>query len=202
VQPNVVYEPRPFDLRGLRGISNQTIAMHLALYQGYVKATNDLTERIASLVHKDGIERNEAPEYSELKRRLGFEYNGMILHELYFENLIAGGAGDLEPRSAFAKSAEVSFGSVDRWRSDFIGVSGMRGVGWAICYQNPANRRLSNHWVSLHDVGNVAGFRPILVMDIWEHAYLLDYAPSQRARYLDAFFENMNWPVVTRRLSD
>jgi superoxide dismutase, Fe-Mn family len=201
MQPNVIYKPRQFDLAGLHGISNQTLEMHLKLYQGYVKATNDLTERIESLIRADGIERNEAPEYSELKRRLGFEYNGMILHELYFENLIRGGAGALEPRSMFGKAAEASFGSVDRWHTDFVGVSGMRGVGWAVCYQNPANRRLSNHWVSLHDVGNVAGFRPILVMDIWEHAYLLDYAPTERARYVEAFFANVNWPLVAQRLT-
>jgi superoxide dismutase, Fe-Mn family len=76
----------------------------------------------------------------------------------------------------------------------------MRGVGWAICYQNPANGRLSNHWITLHEVGNVSGFRPVLVMDVWEHAYLLDYKPSERQKYIEAFYSNIDWNVVHKRL--
>ena len=76
----------------------------------------------------------------------------------------------------------------------------MRGVGWAICYQDPTGDRLSNHWVTLHEVGNIAGFKPILVMDVWEHAFLLDYKPSERAEYIDAFFTNINWKTVEQRL--
>jgi Fe-Mn family superoxide dismutase len=200
MKTSIVYKPRHFDLSGLKGISDKTLEVHFGLYEGYVRATNQLAERIDALLHERGIEKEEAPAYSELKRRLGFEYNGMLLHELYFENLMRAAPGGPEPRSGFAKAAEGSFGSLERWRTDFVGVGSMRGVGWAICYLDPANQRLSNHWVSLHHLGNVAGFRPILVMDVWEHAYLLDHAPSERGRYIDAFFSNVDWRAVERRL--
>ena len=93
----------------------------------------------------------------------------------------------------FAKAAESSFGSYEIWKADFVGIGKMRGVGWAITYQNPVNGRLSNHWITLHETGNVAGFDPILVMDVWEHAYLLDYKPAERPKYIEAFFSNIDW---------
>ena len=141
------------------------------------------------------------PAYSELTRRLGFEYNGMVLHEYYFENLMkGGGTGDPATGSKFVKAAEAAFGSYDVWKADFVGIGKMRGVGWAICYENPANGRLSNHWITLHETGNVAGFSPILVMDVWEHAYLLDYKPAERPKYIEDFFTNIDWNEVTKRI--
>jgi len=76
----------------------------------------------------------------------------------------------------------------------------MRGVGWAICYHDPSSGRLSNHWITLHETGNVAGYNPILVMDVWEHAFLLDYKPSEREKYIEAFFFNINWDTIEDRL--
>jgi Fe-Mn family superoxide dismutase len=76
----------------------------------------------------------------------------------------------------------------------------MRGVGWAICYENPANGALSNHWITLHETGNVAGFNPVLVMDVWEHAYLLDYKPADRPKYIEAFLSNVDWARADKRL--
>jgi Fe-Mn family superoxide dismutase len=141
------------------------------------------------------------PAYSELTRRLGFEYNGMVLHEYYFENLMSGGgSGDPAKSSQFVKAAEETFGTYEIWKADFVGIGKMRGVGWAICYQNPANGRISNHWITLHETGNVAGFVPILVMDVWEHAYLLDYKPAERPKYIEAFFSNIAWGAVDDRL--
>jgi hypothetical protein len=102
----------------------------------------------------------------------------MVLHEYYFGNLRSGGAGTPNRDSAFYRAAELSFGRYDLWKTDFIGVAKIRGVGWAICYQDPLSKRLSNHWITLQEVGNVAGFTPILVIDVWEHAFLLDYKPS------------------------
>jgi Fe-Mn family superoxide dismutase len=132
---------------------------------------------------------------------LAFEYNGMVLHEYYFDNLQSGGGlGDPERDSQFRKAAEATFGSYDIWKADFVGIGKMRGVGWAICNQNPANGRISNHWITLHETGNVAGFSPILVMDVWEHAFLLDYKPAERPKYIEAFFSNINWGEVERRL--
>jgi len=195
------YKPRQFNLSGLKGISDQTLEMHFKLYEGYVKETNNLTDKIAEFIKDGKVDQEEMPAYSELTRRLGFEYNGMVLHEYYFDNLKSGGGiGDPEKTSQFVKAAESTFGSYDIWKTDFVGIGKMRGVGWAICNQNPANGRISNHWITLHETGNVAGFNPILVMDVWEHAFLLDYKPAERPKYIEAFFSNINWGEVERRL--
>ena len=195
------YQPRQFNLSGLKGISDQTLEMHFKLYEGYVKETNNLTNRITEFIKDGNVDQEEMPAYSELTRRLGFEYNGMVLHEYYFDNLqTGGGTGDPAKTSQFLKAAEATFGSYDIWKADFVGIGKMRGVGWAICNQNPANGRISNHWVTLHETGNVAGFNPILVMDVWEHAFLLDYKPAERPKYIEAFFSNINWTMVEERL--
>ena len=140
------------------------------------------------------------PLYSELKRRLGFEFNGMVLHEYYFDNLKKNGETDPAANSAFRQAAESSFGSYETWKTDFVGVGKMRGVGWAICFEQPDTGRLSNHWITLHQTGEVAGFNPVLVMDVWEHAFLLDYKPAERPKYIEAFFSNMDWNTVGARL--
>jgi len=193
-----VYKPRQFNLSGLSGISDQTLEMHFKLYEGYVANTNTLNEKIGSLIGGGSI--SDMTTYSELTRRLGFEYNGMVLHEYYFENMKKGGNVDPEKQSNFYKAAEKSFGSYDIWKTDFVGVGKMRGVGWAICYQDPNSGLLSNHWITLHEVGNVAGFTPVLVMDVWEHAFLLDYKPADRPKYIEAFFSNIDWNAVDKRL--
>ena len=195
------YKARQFDLSSLQGISDETLEMHFKLYEGYVKETNNLTEKISEFIQDGKVDQEEMPAYSELTRRLGFEYNGMVLHEYYFENLKkGGGTGDPNRTSKFLKAAEASFGSYKIWKADFVGIGKMRGVGWAICYENPANGRLSNHWITLHETGNVAGFNPIIVMDVWEHAYLLDYKPAERPKYIEAFFSNIDWSAVASRL--
>lgn len=195
------YKARQFNLSGLKGISDETLEMHFKLYEGYVKETNKLTERISEFIKDGNVDQEEMPAYSELTRRLGFEYNGMVLHEYYFDNMQKGGGiGDAGQTSRFAKSAETSFGSYEIWKADFVGIGKMRGVGWAICYENPNTGRLSNHWITLHETGNVAGYNPILVMDVWEHAFLLDYKPAERPKYIEAFFSNINWSIVENRL--
>jgi superoxide dismutase, Fe-Mn family len=196
----ISYTPRQFNLSGLNGISDQTLEMHFKLYEGYVKNTNLLSEKINAFLADGQVDQEEVPAYSELTRRLGFEYNGMVLHEYYFGNLKRGGSGDPSRTSAFYRAAEERFGSYDLWKTDFVGVGKMRGVGWAICYQDPVTKRLSNHWITLHEAGNVAGFTPILVMDVWEHAFLLDYKPDERPKYIEAFFANVDWDAVEKRL--
>jgi len=196
------YKPRTFNLSNLNGISDKTLEMHFKLYEGYVKETNNLNEKISAFIADGQVDQDEMPAYSELTRRLGFEYNGMVLHEYYFDNLkTGGGTGDPTRNSKFMRAAESSFGSYDIWKADFVGIGKMRGVGWAICYENPANGRLSNHWITLHETGNVAGFNPILVMDVWEHAFLLDYKPAERPKYIEAFFSNVDWSTVERRVT-
>jgi Fe-Mn family superoxide dismutase len=194
------YRPRSFDLGGLHGISDRTLEMHFELYEGYVENTNTLNERIDAIVRDGGLDQRDVPVYSELTRRLGFEYNGMVLHEHYFGNLKRGGGGEPERGSEFRRLVETCFGSFDVWKRDFVGIGAMRGVGWAICFQDPIRKRVSNHWVTLHEDGNVAGFQPLLVMDVWEHAFLLDYKPSERAQYIDAFFANIDWKAAEQRI--
>jgi len=196
-----MYKAKQFNLRGLNGISDQTLDMHVKLYEGYVKETNNLQEKISNILKDGKVDQEEMPAYSELKRRLGFEYNGMVLHEYYFGNLKKGGAAQPNAQSAFMKSASKSFGSFDIWKTDFTGIGKMRGVGWAICYQDPTSDLLSNHWISLHEIGNVAGYNPVLVMDVWEHAFLLDYKPAERAMYIEAFFSNIDWNAIEQRLN-
>jgi len=195
------YQAKQFNLSSLNGISDRTLEMHFKLYEGYVKETNKLTEKISEFLRDGKVDQEEVPAYSELTRRLGFEYNGMVLHEYYFANMKQGGLGNPEQNSAFFRAAEASFGSYEIWKADFVGIGKMRGVGWAICYENPANGRLSNHWITLHETGNVAGFNPVLVLDVWEHAFLLDYKPAERPKYIEAFFSNIDWNVCGERLT-
>lgn len=193
-----VYKPKQFNLSGLKGISDKTIEMHLRLYEGYVKNTDALTEKLMEIMQKKQPSAKD-PAYAELTRRLGFEYGGMILHEYYFENLAPNGKGT--PDKTLKSALEKSFGTFETWKADFAAVGEMRGVGWAILYQDPVTQQLSNHWIALHHIGVPSGFKPILVMDVWEHAFLLDYKPSERSNYIDAFFSNINWDVIQQRLS-
>jgi Fe-Mn family superoxide dismutase len=198
--PNIQYKVKQFNLSGLNGISDRTLEMHFKLYEGYVNETNRLTEKISLFLMDGKVDQDEMPAYSELKRLLGFEYNGMVLHEHYFGNLKRGGSVDPDKTSAFYQATEQSFGSYDIWKADFVSTGKMRGVGWAICYEDPTSGQLSNHWISLHQTGNVAGFNPVLVMDVWEHAFLLDYKPAERPKYIEAFFSNIDWQVAEERL--
>jgi superoxide dismutase, Fe-Mn family len=193
------YKPTTFNLSGLTGISDKTLEMHFKLYEGYVTNTNLLTEKINEILADGQVDKEELPAYSELTRRLGFEYNGMVLHEYYFGNMKQNGGGN--PSAGFRAAVERSFPSFDIWRTDFVSVGKMRGVGWAIAYLDPANGRISNHWIELHENGNVAGFVPLLVMDVWEHAYLLDYKPADRPKYIEAFLANVDWTAVEDRLA-
>lgn len=191
------YAPKKFDLAGLQGISDNTLQIHFGLYEGYVKNTNLLHEQLAEQV-KAGKAAGADPHFAELTRRLGFEYNGMVLHEYYFGNMTKNAGG--QPGSGMQGAVAGTHGDFDTWKKDFSAVGGMRGVGWAIAYFDPHVQRISNHWVTLHEVGNVAGFVPLLVMDVWEHAFLLDYKPAERSKYIEAFFANVDWGVVQQRL--
>lgn len=194
------YTARTFDLSDLTGISNETLAMHFKLYEGYVTNTNVLNQRIADLIGTGTLDPTQSAAFSELKRRFGFEYNGMVLHEYYFENMQKHGTGDPSTGDQFVNAATESFGDYDVWKADFMNTGKMRGVGWAAVYQDPSNGAISNHWINLHETGNVAGYKPILIMDVWEHAFIKDYAPVDRPKYIEAFFANINWDVVNSRL--
>ena len=182
------------NLVGMEGFSETLLRNHFTLYQGYVTNTNKLMDSLAAML-KDG--KVGTPEYAELKRRLGFEFNGMRLHEYYFENL--GGKGALDRSGKLAKRMSEDFGGYEDWERDFKGTGTMRGIGWTILYQDNVSERLFNQWINEHETGHPAGCMPILVMDVFEHAFITDYG-LKRADYIEAFFKNINWGVVEGRL--
>jgi Fe-Mn family superoxide dismutase len=195
------YPTRAFDLKGLDGISDGQIDEHLALYGGYVKQVNALSQERAEMLAR-GQASGKSAEFAELTRRLGFEYNGMILHEYYFGNLRP--AADPKPPagSGLTEALAGSFGALERWQADFRAIGEMRGVGWVILFQDPVTDRLTNHWITLHQDGVPAGFKPLLVMDVWEHAFMRDYKATERDQYVEAFFRNVDWVVVEARLRE
>ena len=181
-------------LIGMTGFSDTLLKNHFTLYQGYVTNTNKVLDALDQML-KDG--KTAVPEFAELKRRLGWEFNGMRLHEYYFENL--GGKGGINKGSKLAKKIAESFGSYEAWEKDFKATGTMRGIGWVVLYQDIANDKLINFWINEHDVSHPAGCNPVLVMDVFEHAFMIDYG-LKRADYIEAFFKNINWAVVESRL--
>lgn len=180
-------------LVGMPGFSEALLKNHFTLYQGYVANTNKVLDLLDAML-KEG--KTGTPEYAELKRRLGWEFDGMRLHELYFENL---GAKPLGSGGALAKRMAADFGSYENWEKDFKATGAMRGIGWTILYQDPASGRLINFWINEHDVSHPAGCVPLLIMDVFEHAFMLDYG-LKRADYITAFFANINWGAVEARM--
>jgi Fe-Mn family superoxide dismutase len=188
------YAPKDYaKLIGMAGFSETLLKNHLTLYQGYVTNTNKVLDTLDQMA-KDG--KTAAPEFAELKRRLGWEFNGMRLHEYYFENL--GGSG-VKKDGALAKKLADSFGSFDAWEKDFRATGAMRGIGWVVLYQDTASGRMINFWVNEHDVAHPAGCAPILIMDVFEHAFMLDYG-LKKADYIEAFFKNINWATAESRV--
>jgi Fe-Mn family superoxide dismutase len=181
-------------LIGMEGFSQTLLNNHFTLYQGYVTNTNKLSDLLMAMLKED---KAGGPEYSELKRRFGFEFNGMRLHEYYFENL--GGKTPPEKSGTLAKKLADAYGSYDAWEKDFRATGMMRGIGWVILYQDNVTGGLFNQWINEHEVGHLAGCRPILVMDVFEHAFMTDYG-LKRADYIAAFFKNINWKVVESRV--
>ena len=181
-------------LIGMEGFSDTLLNNHFTLYQGYVTNTNKLIDTLATML-KEG--KTATPEYAELKRRFGFEFNGMRLHEYYFDNL--GGKGAIDKSGALAKKLSAAYGSYEAWEQDFRATGTMRGIGWVILYQDNITGGLCNQWINEHEVGHLAGCRPVLVMDVFEHAFMLDYG-LKRADYIGAFFKNINWKAAEERL--
>jgi superoxide dismutase, Fe-Mn family len=182
-------------LIGMKGFSETLLRNHFTLYQGYVANTNKLMDILSRMLVEGNI---NTPESSELKRRVGFEFNGMRLHEYYFENL----RGKAPPGEATAlvKTLSDAFGSYEAWLKDFKATGAMRGIGWAILCQDTSTGNLFNQWINEHETGHLAGGRPLLVMDVFEHAYMTDYG-LKRADYVEAFLDNVNWDAVRARLN-
>jgi superoxide dismutase, Fe-Mn family len=182
------------NLIGMEGFSETLLKNHFTLYQGYVTNTNKVLDSLGQMLKDD---KAGTPEFGELKRRLGWEFNGMRLHEYYFENL--GGKTPLEKASQLSKKLVEDFGSYDAWEKDFKATGAMRGIGWVALYQDNATGRLINFWINEHDVSHPAGCKLLLIMDVFEHAFMIDYG-LKRADYIAAFFKNINWAAVEGRL--
>lgn len=180
-------------LRGLPGFSGEAIQVHLELYQGYVDHANAF-HRLVEDPRLDGRAR------AEVRRRFGWEFNGMRLHEHYFDGLTEGGR-EAGRDGALRPLLERQFGSLDAWRKDFEAAAATRGSGWAVLSWDPVSGRLFDSWTTDHDTGALAGLHPIIVVDAFEHAYLLDYG-TDRAGYLKAIFDALDWERAETRLAE
>jgi Fe-Mn family superoxide dismutase len=192
----VRYAPKDYSaLRGLQGITDEQVEVHLQLYQGYVKRTNELLDDLRALREAGTFDHT----YQELRRRLGFEWDGMRLHELYFDNLKKD-AAPLADDAPFAVAVAATWGSVAAWKAELLGTAKLPGIGWALCTKDPVTGALGNGWVDDHEKGHLAGTSPLLVLDVWEHAFSVYLKPTERAKYLDDFFANVDWSAVAQRL--
>lgn len=189
------YTPKQFTIPELAGISEKQIAEHLKLYEGYVTHVNKLYNEMAALASGEG--EDNAHMVQELRRRLGFEFNGMRLHELYFADL-EGGARQINAESTLYKKLSNQYGSFEKWMESFKRVAA-RGSGWMLLNYDAEVGRFHNNWVTNHDEGQLATLPAILALDFWEHAYMVDYVPSEKAKYIDAYLNNLNWGSLEKR---
>ncbi len=181
-------------LIGMAGFSETLLKNHFTLYQGYVTNTNKALDMLSQML-KDG--KTGSPDYAEIKRRLGWEFNGMRLHEYYFENL--GGKEGIKKDGKLAMRLSQDFGSYENWEKDFKAVGSMRGIGWTALYQDNMSGRLINFWINEHDAGHPSGCNLILIMDVFEHAFISDYG-LKKADYIESFFKNIDWAAAETRL--
>ncbi|MBN2654374.1 MAG: superoxide dismutase [Nitrospirae bacterium] len=181
-------------LIGMAGFSEALLKNHFTLYQGYVTNTNKVMDTLSQMLEAGNT---ASPEFAELKRRLGWEWNGMRLHEYYFENL--GGNGQADQNSKLAGLIKRDFNSFEKWEKDFRATGAMRGIGWTALYYDESGDRLFNSWIGEHDAGHPAGCSPVLIMDVFEHAFILDYG-LKRADYIEAFFKNIDWKAAEARI--
>ncbi|MFZ2299898.1 MAG: Fe-Mn family superoxide dismutase [Candidatus Moraniibacteriota bacterium] len=177
-------------LLGLAGLSDALLMNHFALYEGYVANSNKLIGLLES-------KELGTPEYSELKRRLGWEWNGMRMHELYFGNMTkeANALGESMLKEKIVKT----YGNFENWRKNFLGLGAMRGIGWVMLVHDAEKDALFNIWINEHDMGHLAGATPLLVMDVFEHAFMLDYG-LKKADYIETFSRSIDWKTVAARL--
>ncbi len=193
-----MYEEKKFNLPELKGLSAKQIEAHLGLYAGYVKHTNLIMEQIREL--KESDMENKAYIMAELRRRLGFEFNGMRMHEYYFTQF-EGGAVPLAENSPLMALAKNRYGE-NGIEGHVKEVAGTRGIGWVVVYYDPESKSVHTAFVEDHQIGQLGGLPVLLAVDLWEHAFMVDYLPSQKKDYVEAFFENLNWSVVEKRLEE
>lgn len=192
------YEAKKFDLPALPGISEKQVAVHLALYEGYVKHMNVLRGQIADLEAAD-TDKN-AYAIMETRRRLGFEWNGMRMHEYYFTQF-EGGAKAHTKGGALEAAVAEKYGSWDQFIAHVTAVAMSRGIGWSIVYWDQDGKTPHVAWVADHEVGQLGSLPVILALDMWEHAFMVDYVPADKKKYIEAFFQNLNWEVIEARFA-
>lgn len=186
-----MYTPHDFShLLGLTGFSDTALTTHFKLYEGYVTNTNRLIEKLTNA-------EAGSPEANEMHRRFGWEWNGMRLHEYYFDALTKSAAA-LGEDTALHQQITKDFGSFDGWFADFKATASTRGIGWTILYFDPKAKKLFNVWINEHDLGHLAGCNIILNIDVFEHAFMLDYN-TNRTDYIAAFINAIDWEKVATR---
>ncbi len=190
------FEIKTFDIPELSGISTKTIDEHLKLYAGYVKHVNTINEKINEL--SNDLEKNTYI-IAETQRRLGFEFGGMRNHEYYFKQF-ENGACEL-PEGKLKNKIEQQYGQIDVWQNAFKNIALTRGVGWAMLYYDQQTDQLVQTWVDEQHLGQLPDMNIVLALDMWEHSYLMDYTPGDKKQYVDAFFRNLNWEVVSSRIN-
>lgn len=191
------YTAKQFNLPELKGLSQKQIKVHLALYEGYVKNVNLLMNTVAAYEKTD----DEGGKYAimEMRRRLGWEFDGMRMHEYYFSQFEGEKGGS--PDSALAKAATEKYGSGENFIKHIKEVAGSRGIGWVVVYADLVGKTLHTTFVGDHEIGQLAGLPIVLALDLWEHAYMVDYLPAEKKSYIDAFFDNLNWSVIEDRFA-
>lgn len=186
------FEEKKFNIGELKGISNKTIEEHLKLYSGYAKNLNGIFTQLGELM-ADPVKN--AYLIGELHRRIGFEFNGMRNHEIYFD-LLSDGVATLPENSEFKKTIEKQAPSLDAAMIGFKTLAMTRGIGWAILYFDKQTEQLVPAWIDEQHLGQLQGCAPILALDMWEHSYVSDYQPSGKKQYIEDFFANLNWNKV------
>jgi len=191
----MTYTAKTFALPALEGISEKQVKVHLALYEGYVKNVNLLLSTIG--MYQGVADEGGAVAVTEMRRRLAFEFNGMRLHEQYFEQFEGEKGGNRE--SLLAKAAEKKYGSGEKFIEHIRQVATTRGIGWVVVYYDKVGDTLHTVFVADHELGQLAGLPIILALDMWEHAYMVDHVPAEKKDYVNAFLANLNWSVVEKR---
>jgi Fe-Mn family superoxide dismutase len=193
------YTPKTFELPPLAGISEKQIAVHLGLYEGYVKHVNLILDQLAKA--RTGEAALDPYMAAELRRRFAFEFDGMRMHESYFGQFV-GGPRAPSPDGALTRAAEEKYGNGAAGLVAHVReVAGTRGIGWVGVYSDRAGKTLHTAFVGDHELGQLAGLPIILALDLWEHAFMVDYVPADKKLYIDAFFENLNWGVIEERFA-
>ena len=179
----------------MKGISKKTVEEHLKLYVGYVNKYNEIQEKLAALTKEDLGKANQVySNIRELKVELSFAWGGVINHEIYFGHL--GGKGKV-PVGALLSQIEKDFGSFDAFKKD-LKATGISARGWVFTGWNKREGRLFNYLSDSQNTYMMWGIKPILALDTYEHAYFIDFGVN-RGNYIDAFFENLDWPSVEKR---